>query len=157
MLVLPPNCDLHVHDVRLVLNLKFYMQVKCANLYHKRWLLIYMQVFLRVWYTCLHQCISFCAHFNHRDLSINFLFVIFQELLDMATYKPENILITGAAGFIASHVVNRLIRNHPSYKIVVFDKLDYCSNEKNLNISLVLFFSALYKIEAILSFEKFTI
>ncbi|XP_027063112.1 trifunctional UDP-glucose 4,6-dehydratase/UDP-4-keto-6-deoxy-D-glucose 3,5-epimerase/UDP-4-keto-L-rhamnose-reductase RHM1-like [Coffea arabica] len=53
----------------------------------------------------------------------------------MATYKPENILITGAAGFIASHVVNRLIRNHPSYKIVVLDKLDYCSNEKNLNPS----------------------
>ncbi|CDP21573.1 unnamed protein product, partial [Coffea canephora] len=53
----------------------------------------------------------------------------------MATYKPENILITGAAGFVASHVANRLIRNYPSYKIVVLDKLDYCSNEKNLNPS----------------------
>ncbi|KAG8637976.1 probable protein phosphatase 2C 74 [Manihot esculenta] len=28
----------------------------------------------------------------------------------MATYKPNNILITGAAGFIASHVCNRLHR-----------------------------------------------
>ncbi|KAH7651376.1 UDP-glucose 4,6-dehydratase protein [Dioscorea alata] len=53
----------------------------------------------------------------------------------MATYKPKNILITGAAGFIASHVANRLIRNYPEYKIVVLDKLDYCSNLKNLNPS----------------------
>ncbi|KAL3502865.1 hypothetical protein ACH5RR_037314 [Cinchona calisaya] len=53
----------------------------------------------------------------------------------MATYKPKNILITGAAGFIACHVANRLIRNYPNYKIVVLDKLDYCSNLKNLNPS----------------------
>ncbi|KAJ0496345.1 putative dTDP-glucose 4,6-dehydratase, NAD(P)-binding domain, rmlD-like substrate binding protein [Helianthus annuus] len=53
----------------------------------------------------------------------------------MATYEPKNILITGAAGFIASHVANRLIRNYPDYKIVVLDKLDYCSNLKNLNPS----------------------
>ncbi|KAF3598679.1 hypothetical protein F2Q69_00038345 [Brassica cretica] len=53
----------------------------------------------------------------------------------MATYKPKNILITGAAGFIASHVANRLVRTYPHYKIVVLDKLDYCSNLKNLNPS----------------------
>lgn len=50
----------------------------------------------------------------------------------MAPYKPQNILITGAAGFIASHVANRLVRSYPDYKIVVLDKLDYCSNMKNL-------------------------
>ncbi|KAK4486804.1 hypothetical protein RD792_006605, partial [Penstemon davidsonii] len=50
----------------------------------------------------------------------------------MSTFEPKNILITGAAGFIASHVANRLIRNYPEYKIVVLDKLDYCSNLKNL-------------------------
>ncbi|KAH9538842.1 hypothetical protein CY35_15G027800 [Sphagnum magellanicum] len=49
-----------------------------------------------------------------------------------ATYISKNILITGAAGFIASHVANRLMRNYPHYKIVVLDKLDYCSNLKNL-------------------------
>eukprot|EP00246_Nothoceros_aenigmaticus_P006635 TRINITY_DN1966_c0_g1_i1.p1 TRINITY_DN1966_c0_g1~~TRINITY_DN1966_c0_g1_i1.p1 ORF type:complete len:677 (-),score=131.81 TRINITY_DN1966_c0_g1_i1:412-2442(-) len=48
------------------------------------------------------------------------------------SYKPKNILITGAAGFIAGHVANRLIRNYPHYKVVVLDKLDYCSNLKNL-------------------------
>ncbi|XP_021274443.1 trifunctional UDP-glucose 4,6-dehydratase/UDP-4-keto-6-deoxy-D-glucose 3,5-epimerase/UDP-4-keto-L-rhamnose-reductase RHM1-like [Herrania umbratica] len=54
----------------------------------------------------------------------------------MATrYTPKNILITGAAGFIASHVCNRLICNYPDYKIVVLDKLDYCSSLKNLNPS----------------------
>ncbi|KAK1389223.1 trifunctional UDP-glucose 4,6-dehydratase/UDP-4-keto-6-deoxy-D-glucose 3,5-epimerase/UDP-4-keto-L-rhamnose-reductase RHM1 [Heracleum sosnowskyi] len=53
----------------------------------------------------------------------------------MTTYTPKNILITGAAGFIASHVANRLIRSYPDYKIVVLDKLDYCSNLKNLNPS----------------------
>ncbi|XP_020265382.1 trifunctional UDP-glucose 4,6-dehydratase/UDP-4-keto-6-deoxy-D-glucose 3,5-epimerase/UDP-4-keto-L-rhamnose-reductase RHM1-like [Asparagus officinalis] len=53
----------------------------------------------------------------------------------MATYKPKNILITGAAGFIACHVANRLIRSYPDYKIVVLDKLDYCSNLKNLSPS----------------------
>ncbi|XP_074564976.1 trifunctional UDP-glucose 4,6-dehydratase/UDP-4-keto-6-deoxy-D-glucose 3,5-epimerase/UDP-4-keto-L-rhamnose-reductase RHM1 [Curcuma longa] len=53
----------------------------------------------------------------------------------MTSYKPKNILITGAAGFIASHVANRLVRNYPEYKIVVLDKLDYCSNLKNLNPS----------------------
>ncbi|KAG2305607.1 hypothetical protein Bca52824_025355 [Brassica carinata] len=55
--------------------------------------------------------------------------------ITMATYKPKNILITGAAGFIASHVANRLVRTYPDYKIVVLDKLDYCSNLKNLNPS----------------------
>ncbi|KAJ8430796.1 hypothetical protein Cgig2_003238 [Carnegiea gigantea] len=53
----------------------------------------------------------------------------------MSSYNPKNILITGAAGFIASHVANRLIRNYPDYKIVVLDKLDYCSNLKNLRPS----------------------
>ncbi|KAF5766537.1 putative dTDP-glucose 4,6-dehydratase, NAD(P)-binding domain, rmlD-like substrate binding protein [Helianthus annuus] len=53
----------------------------------------------------------------------------------MTSYTPKNILITGAAGFIASHVANRLVRTYPDYKIVVLDKLDYCSNLKNLNPS----------------------
>ena len=42
------------------------------------------------------------------------------------------ILVTGAAGFIASHVALRLVRRYPRYKIVVLDKIDYCSSRKNL-------------------------
>ncbi|KAF5200266.1 Udp-glucose 4-epimerase [Thalictrum thalictroides] len=51
---------------------------------------------------------------------------------ERCTYAPKNILITGAAGFIASHVTNRLVKNYPGYKIVALDKLDYCSSLKNL-------------------------
>lgn len=47
-------------------------------------------------------------------------------------YEPKNILITGAAGFIASHVTTRLIKRYPTYNIIALDKLDYCSTFKNL-------------------------
>ncbi|XP_042488528.1 trifunctional UDP-glucose 4,6-dehydratase/UDP-4-keto-6-deoxy-D-glucose 3,5-epimerase/UDP-4-keto-L-rhamnose-reductase RHM1-like [Macadamia integrifolia] len=50
-----------------------------------------------------------------------------------AGYKPCAILITGGAGFIASHVTNLLVKNYPDYKIVVLDKLDYCSSTRNLS------------------------
>ncbi|CAL0313840.1 unnamed protein product [Lupinus luteus] len=51
---------------------------------------------------------------------------------DMGSHTPKNILIVGAAGFIASNVANKLVRSYPDYKMVVFDELDYCSNMKNL-------------------------
>ncbi|CAI9094814.1 OLC1v1030614C1 [Oldenlandia corymbosa var. corymbosa] len=53
-------------------------------------------------------------------------------------FVPKNILITGAAGFIASHVTNRLVKQHPHYRIVALDKLEYCSCLKNLNPSFEL-------------------
>ena len=52
---------------------------------------------------------------------------------DNGTYTPKNILVTGGAGFIASHVVIQLVQKFPQYKIVNFDKLDYCSSLSNLN------------------------
>jgi len=48
-------------------------------------------------------------------------------------YTPKNILVTGGAGFIASHVVIQLVQKYPDYKIVNFDKMDYCSSLNNLN------------------------
>lgn len=50
-----------------------------------------------------------------------------------ATHEPCNILITGAAGFIASHVAIRLALNYPQYKIVALDIMDYCANLRNLS------------------------
>jgi hypothetical protein len=33
-------------------------------------------------------------------------------------YKPQNVLVTGGAGFIASHVVIRLVENYAHYKVL---------------------------------------
>eukprot|EP00929_Paragymnodinium_shiwhaense_P102819 TRINITY_DN6604_c0_g1_i5.p1 TRINITY_DN6604_c0_g1~~TRINITY_DN6604_c0_g1_i5.p1 ORF type:complete len:412 (+),score=77.03 TRINITY_DN6604_c0_g1_i5:91-1326(+) len=45
-------------------------------------------------------------------------------------YTPTSILVTGAAGFIASHVAIRLARLYPQYRIIGVDRLSYCSDER---------------------------
>lgn len=44
----------------------------------------------------------------------------------------KNILITGGAGFIGSHVVRRFVNNFPDYRIVNLDLLTYAGNLENL-------------------------
>ncbi len=44
-----------------------------------------------------------------------------------------NILITGAAGFIGSHVVRLFATKYPNYNIVSFDALTYAGNLSNLD------------------------
>jgi dTDP-glucose 4,6-dehydratase len=45
----------------------------------------------------------------------------------------KNFLITGALGFIGSNVVNYLSIKYPHIKIIILDKLSYCSSEQNIN------------------------
>ncbi|WP_290377261.1 dTDP-glucose 4,6-dehydratase [Paramuribaculum intestinale] len=46
-------------------------------------------------------------------------------------YK-KNIMITGGAGFIGSHVVRLFVNKYPDYRIVNIDKLTYAGNLANL-------------------------
>ena len=43
-----------------------------------------------------------------------------------------NILVTGGAGFIGSHVVRLLVNKYPEHAIINFDKLTYAGNLSNL-------------------------
>lgn len=49
----------------------------------------------------------------------------------MGTFE-KNILITGGAGFIGSHVIRLFINKYPNYHIINLDKLTYAGNLANL-------------------------
>ena len=44
----------------------------------------------------------------------------------------RNIVITGGAGFIGSHVVRLFVNKYPDYRIINLDKLTYAGNLANL-------------------------
>lgn len=44
----------------------------------------------------------------------------------------KNILITGGAGFIGSHLVRRMVNRYPCYRIINLDRLTYAGNLANL-------------------------
>jgi len=44
----------------------------------------------------------------------------------------KNILITGGAGFIGSHVVRRFVKDYPNYQIFNLDALTYAGNLENI-------------------------
>lgn len=46
--------------------------------------------------------------------------------------NKRNIIITGGAGFIGTHVVKRFVNNYPDYHIFNVDKLTYAGNLANL-------------------------
>lgn len=45
----------------------------------------------------------------------------------------RNIIITGGAGFIGSHVVRLFVKKYPEYRIINLDKLTYAGNLSNLS------------------------
>lgn len=82
----------------------------------------------------------------------------------------ENILITGAAGFIGSNFVNYMVENY-KYNIIVLDKLTYAADIKNIekvknkikfikgdicNYELVDYIIKEYKIDTIVNFAAET-
>jgi len=44
----------------------------------------------------------------------------------------KNILITGGAGFIGSHVVRLFVKKYPQYRIINLDNLTYAGNLANI-------------------------
>jgi UDP-glucose 4,6-dehydratase len=50
----------------------------------------------------------------------------------MSSWK-RSILLTGAAGFIGSHVAIRLVTLFPDYLIIGLDSMEYCASVKNLD------------------------
>ena len=49
----------------------------------------------------------------------------------ISNYK-KNIIVTGGAGFIGSHVVRLFVNKYPDYRIINLDKLIYAGNLINL-------------------------
>lgn len=99
---------------------------------------------------------------------------IYPERLSNPNKENEvNILITGIAGFIGSHVTVYLVRKYPHYTFVGLDKLSYCSNTKNFkeiednpnfcfiagdinDIQKLKFIFATYNINYVLHFAAYT-
>ena len=50
----------------------------------------------------------------------------------MVNFKFKSVLVTGAAGFIGSNFVIRLLNKHPNLKLISLDKLTYAGSLKNI-------------------------
>jgi UDP-glucose 4,6-dehydratase len=55
-----------------------------------------------------------------------------QEIADHRSSNKRNLLVTGGYGFIASNFVNYWTNKYPGDRIVLVDRIDTCSNIKNI-------------------------
>jgi len=46
----------------------------------------------------------------------------------------KNLLVTGGCGFIGCNFVNYYVANHPHVRVINLDKMDYCANEKSIQV-----------------------
>jgi dTDP-glucose 4,6-dehydratase len=69
--------------------------------------------------------------FNNLTATFALIPLGLQQFLPDMSFK-KNILITGGAGFIGSHVVRRFVLNYPDYRIINLDALTYAGNLENL-------------------------
>jgi dTDP-glucose 4,6-dehydratase len=60
------------------------------------------------------------------------LTIIIGVLIKVYLSRMKNILITGGAGFIGSHVVRLFVNKYKDYNIINLDKLTYAGNLANL-------------------------
>ncbi|CAH6421056.1 6-dehydratase [uncultured virus] len=52
--------------------------------------------------------------------------------MDSSTYRPGAVLVTGGCGFIASNVLNWMVRRRPDVRFVNLDRMDYCASLHNI-------------------------
>lgn len=53
-------------------------------------------------------------------------------VMNTAVFEPQNILVTGGAGFVGSNFVRYVAQEHPNTHVTVLDALTYAGNRANL-------------------------
>ena len=99
----------------LIIKIYFFMKINSTNSYLPKILII---ILIAIMFPLIPTG-SFFSTFNSSFFGIFYQFY-FTQLVYMKRKKIENILITGGAGYIGSHVAKQLEKN---YKIYIIDNL----------------------------------
>ena len=59
-----------------------------------------------------------------------------RSITRMSTYQPQNILVTGGAGFIGSHFVDHMLQSDKTIQVINLDALTYAGKMENLELSI---------------------